>query len=57
MISLLRKRRWPPNVRIAEIFPVDLPAQRDYAQTMASAVLADLGGRARALLGATAHTE
>jgi NitT/TauT family transport system ATP-binding protein len=42
---------------IAEIFPVDLPAHRDYAQTMSSSVLADLGGRARALLGASAHTE
>ncbi len=42
---------------IAEIFPVDLPAERDYAQTMTSPVLADLGGRARTLLGASAHTE
>jgi NitT/TauT family transport system ATP-binding protein len=42
---------------IAEIFPVDLPARRDYAQTMTSPVLADLGGRARTLLGASAHTE
>jgi NitT/TauT family transport system ATP-binding protein len=43
--------------KIAEVFPVDLPANRDYAQTMQSSVLADLGGRARALLGASAHTE
>ena len=42
---------------IAEIFPVDLPAERNYAQTMTSPVLADLGGQARALLGASAHTE
>jgi len=42
---------------IATIFPVDLPAPRDYAQTMASPTLADLGGRARALLGASAHAE
>jgi NitT/TauT family transport system ATP-binding protein len=42
---------------IATIFPVDLPAPRDYAQTMASPTLADLGGRARALLGASAHPE
>jgi NitT/TauT family transport system ATP-binding protein len=42
---------------IAEIFPVDLPAERNYAQTMTSPVLADLGDRARALLGASAHTE
>jgi sulfonate transport system ATP-binding protein len=43
--------------KIAEIFPVDLPTERNYAQTMSSSTLADLGGRARALLGATAHTE
>jgi NitT/TauT family transport system ATP-binding protein len=43
--------------KIAEIFAVNLPAERDYAQTMASPVLADLGGRARALLGATTNTE
>ncbi len=42
---------------IAEMFPVDLPAERNYAQTMTSSVLADLGDRARALLGASAHTE
>jgi NitT/TauT family transport system ATP-binding protein len=42
---------------IAEIFAVDLPPERDYARTMTSDVLAELGGRARALLGASAHTE
>jgi len=43
--------------RIAEIFDVDLPAERNYAETMRSDVLADMGGRARTLLGASAHTE
>jgi NitT/TauT family transport system ATP-binding protein len=43
--------------KIAEIFPVDLPAERNYAQTMSSSTLADLGARARALLGASPHTE
>jgi len=43
--------------RIAEVFAVDLPAERNYAQTMRSDVLAELGGRARTLLGASAHTE
>ena len=42
---------------IAEIFAVDLPRERDYARTMTSSVLAELGGRARSLLGASAHTE
>jgi NitT/TauT family transport system ATP-binding protein len=43
--------------KIAEIFLVDLPTERNYAQTMSSSALADLGGRARTLLGASYHTE
>ena len=43
--------------RIAEILPVDLPARRDYGETMASPVLAKLADRARSLLGASAHLE
>jgi NitT/TauT family transport system ATP-binding protein len=42
---------------IAEIFDVDLPAQRDYAATMSSTVLAELGACARRLLGASSHTD
>jgi NitT/TauT family transport system ATP-binding protein len=43
--------------RIAEIFPIDLPARRDYGETMASTQLTTLAERARDLLGASAHRE
>jgi NitT/TauT family transport system ATP-binding protein len=38
---------------IAQTFDVDLPLERDYAQTMASPILAELGDAARRLLGAS----
>jgi NitT/TauT family transport system ATP-binding protein len=40
---------------IERVFDVDLPLERDYAQTMSSPVLAELSEAARGLLGATAH--
>lgn len=42
---------------IEHVFDVDLPLERNYAQTMTSPVLAELGEHARRLLGASAHTE